>query len=260
MHYASVFIAFACFLNTITAIGFTGAFTNIPDDVPELAKELQQPIPNLNNYPSRIKVDLYKLDDKRKSHDFVPRVAIVDKNYRFTFKNLKDGEYELIANSYDFTFTKNKFKVVVDEGKVVVYDSPLGQEPSNQSLPMEVSHQAPLEIEFKEVKQFYEKPGGSVYDMLLNSPLGFIFRNKTYTVIFVIVLVISLAPTIAEWVDPEFAAQFKEVQTQVATQRLEKPDAIEQQPPAIPFGAGAGAATATATGARKGGVATKKRR
>ena len=254
MQYISVFLALSCLFNAITAAQLTGAFKNIPNDVPELAKELRQTIPNLYNYPLRITVDLYKLNGKGRNHDFVPLSSAVDKNYRFTFKNLADGEYQLIANSYDFAFTNGRYKVVVDNDNVLVYESPLGQEQSNASVPTELAQGAPLEIEFKEIKQFYEKSGGTVYDMLLNSPFGFIFRNKTYTVIFVVLLVISIAPTVAQWVNPEFAEQFKEVQAQAATLRLQKAD-TSLTPQSIPVGAGPGA-----TGVKNTSAAVKKRR
>lgn len=251
MHYTSVVIALTYLFNVITAIGFTGVFRNIPNDVPELAKELRQTVPNLNNYPLRFKVDLYKLNDRGKNHDFTPITATVDQGYRFTYKDLTVGEYELIANSYDFTFSNNRYRLSVDDDKIVAYKSTLGQEKNNQSVDTEVSHQSPLEIQFKEVKQFYEKSSGSVYDMLLNSPFGFIFRNKTYTIIFVVVLVISIAPTIAQWVNPEFAEQFKEIQAQAAELRLEKSDVAE--PEEIAVGTGA-------TGVKKASNTPKKRR
>lgn len=251
MYYSSVVIALACFLNTITAIGFTGQFKNIPNDVPELAKELRQTIPNLNNYPLRFMVDLYRISDKGKNHNFRPISAIVDQNYQFKYKDLANGEYELIANSYDFTFTNNRFKIIVDDGKIVACESYLDQEQSNSSEVTEINHQTPLEIEFKEVKQFYEKSGGTVYDMLLNSPFGFIFKNKTYTIIFIVVLTISVAPTVAQWINPEFVEQFKEVQVQAAQLRLEKSDVAETQD--NPIGVGS-------TGAKKSSGSVKKRR
>lgn len=157
----------------------------------------------------------------------------------------------MIANSYDFTFTNNRFKIIVDDGKIVACESYLGQEQSNSSEVTEINHQTPLEIEFKEVKQFYEKSGGTVYDMLLNSPFGFIFKNKTYTIIFIVVLTISVAPTVAQWINPEFVEQFKEVQVQAAQLRLEKSDVAETQD--NPIGVGS-------TGAKKSSGSVKKRR
>ncbi|KAI5968788.1 hypothetical protein CANMA_002224 [Candida margitis] len=251
MYRSSIVIVLTCIFNVISAIGFSGVIKNIPNDVPELGKELRQTIPNLNNYASRVKVDLYKLNDKGKNHDFSPVSATVGQNYQFKYKDLSEGEYELIINSYDFAFANNRYRLLVDEGKVSAYEDPLGQSHNNQSLAVEVSHQTPLEIQFREVKQFYEKSGGSVFDMVLNSPFGFIFRNKTYTIIFIVLMTISVAPTIAQWVNPEFAEQFKEVQAEVAQSRLQKSEATESQEVL---------AVAGSTGAKRASGTIKKRR
>ena len=60
----------------------------------------------------------------------------------------------------------------------------------------------------------------SLSDLLMNSPFGFIFKNKYMTIVFTACLVIMAAPYILQVVSPEFAAELNQIQTQTAKERL----------------------------------------
>ncbi|CAK9436129.1 uncharacterized protein LODBEIA_P06870 [Lodderomyces beijingensis] len=218
-----------------SAIGFRGVLKPIPAEVAELSKELNHEVVNINNYAQRIKVDLYNLSGGGKKNTIVkPLRAVVTKDYNFKFDRLHQGEYELVVNSYDFTFDKSKFRIIIDDqGTVTAYDFPLGQEHFNTTSGVVVSRDRPLQLQFKDVKQFYEKSGGTLKDMVINSPLGFIFKNTTYTIIFVACLAIMAAPYILQWVNPELAAELNDARVKVADDRIEKKPVSDYQPAAV---------------------------
>ncbi|CAI5757467.1 unnamed protein product [Candida verbasci] len=206
------------YIAVCAAIGFTGEIVNVPSSINELYHHKSKSIPNGNNYQSRIKLDLYKLNDKFNKIDFSSKSATLDRNYKFKFNDLLPGEYELIINSYDFVIEPYQYKInITDDESIVAFKHEFGitNETSIQSI-----INSPLLFQFTDFKQFYEKSSNSVYDMLLNSPFGFIFRNRVYTMIFTVCLGIMITPYILQWVNPEFAEQLKEIQVQEAHSRL----------------------------------------
>lgn len=210
------------------AIGFKARIENIPSKVDELFQSKNAWVVNGENYPGRINVDLYNLNN---NDDFTSIPAIVDENYSFKYDDLTDGNYELVVNSYDFAFYNNRYRIVVRDDKVFAYEDYLHAKEYNETSEVEIS-QKPLLLQYRETKQFYEKMGGTLGDMLLNSPFGFIFKNRIYTIIFTILLAILVTPYIINFVYPEFAEQMKEMQAEVAKERLVKkePSPIKQPP------------------------------
>ncbi|KAI5951178.1 hypothetical protein KGF54_004252 [Candida jiufengensis] len=208
----------------IQAIDLKVKIQNFPTEIDQLSQIFKSKIPNLGN-SNRIKAQLYKLPkntNKFKNINFHPiDQPVIDKNYQFNLKNLQNDEnYQLIIDSYDFEFEINRFKLNVSNDEVQVYEDKLGSlTPNKTSL---VSVNEPLIISIKSSINYYENSNNAIVDMIMNSPFGFIFRNKTYTIIFIFCLCLMLAPYIAEWISPEFAAQFKDVPIQDAFKTLEQ--------------------------------------
>ena len=169
-------------------------------------------VPNGDNYNNRISVDLYPLDS------FTPISTVVDSKYNFKFNNLEPGEYELLVNSYDFGFEQNRFKIIADEESIVAYEHGIGQETYNTTSLLILMKTIVYQVSC--YKEFYEYHGGSLSDLLMNSPFGFIFKNKYMTIVFTACLVIMAAPYILQVVSPEFAAELNQIQTQTAKERL----------------------------------------
>lgn len=207
-----------------TAIGFKGKIEGIPS-VNELYHTKNKIVPNGDNYNNRISVDLYPLNS------FTPISTVVDSKYNFKFNNLKPGEYELLVNSYDFGFEQNRFKIIADEESIVAYEHGIGQETYNTTSLTNLNEK-PLSIKYLATKEFYEYHGGSLSDLLMNSPFGFIFKNKYMTIVFTACLAIMAAPYILQVVSPEFAAELNQIQTQTAKERLGE-KVIESPEPTI---------------------------
>ncbi|KAI3402674.2 hypothetical protein KGF56_004555 [Candida oxycetoniae] len=246
-----VFILYYC-IAVVSAIGFKGVIEGIPEQVTiDLPKDSIRIVPNIDNYPQRFKVDLYSLNDDKKQADFKQVTAVVSKDYQFKFEDLAIGEYELVISSYDFTFVHNRYRVRVDRDTITAYQDPLGEETYNITSAIEVSKVKPLKIKFKQVKQFYPKTGQSLADMVINSPFGFIFKNTTYTVIFVVCMAIMAAPYILQYVNPELAAELNGKGLQASEEKVVRSSALE--PPTI---VNTGESTAT----KKSGSSVKRRR
>lgn len=202
------------------ATGFKGKIQGIPE-VTELFKSKNKIVPNGGNYNNRIQVDLYPSDS------FTPISTVIDSNFNFVFNSLLPGEYELIVNSYDFTFYNNRFKIIANDDTVVAYEHKLGENSYNVSSAVELNDNSPLLINYFATKEFYQYAGGSLKDMILNSPFGFVFRNRALTISFSICVAVMVAPYILKVVNPEFYAELNDIQTQVAQERLEKVESAE---------------------------------
>ncbi|RCK56566.1 hypothetical protein Cantr_05488 [Candida viswanathii] len=216
-------ILFAYLLHCVTlvaAIGFKGKIEGIPQ-VNELFKTRNKIVPNGQNYNNRIQVDLYPSDS------FTPISTIIDSKYNFKFTSLQPGEYELIVNSYDFNFFNNRFKIVASDDSVVAYEHKLDENSYNVSSAVDLNDKSPLVINYFNTKEFYQSTGGSLKELLMNSPLGFIFRNRALTITFSICVAVMIAPYILKVVNPEFYAELNDIQTQVAKERIEKVEQAE---------------------------------
>ncbi|KAK6456041.1 uncharacterized protein RJT20DRAFT_127811 [Scheffersomyces xylosifermentans] len=225
-----------------SAAGFSGKISNVPAEFKELFHEKNVHVVNGNNYPSRIQVDLIPLEGQNGAK--LSKIgALVDEEYQFKFDGLNSGEYELLVDSYDFILSNTRFRVKVDaEADLVsVFDDFLDSKTYNESSIVNVSKSAPLIIRYQDSKQYYERASGSLWDMVLSSPLGFIFKNQTYTIIFVVCLVIMIVPTAVSYLNPELAESFKEVEPQVAERRIERPSRetpeVIRKPPVASSGA-----------------------
>lgn len=217
----TIIIAYLFHCITLTlATGFKGKIQGIPE-VNELFKTKNKIVPNGENYNNRIQVDLYPSDS------FTPISTIIDSNYNFKFNSLQPGEYELIVNSYDFTFYNNRFKIIASDDSVIAYEHKLGENSYNVSSAVELNDKSPLVINYFATKEFYQYAGGSLKDMILNSPFGFVIKNRALTITFSICVAVMVAPYILKVVNPEFYAELNDIQTKVAQERLEKVEKAE---------------------------------
>lgn len=180
-----------------------GRITHVPE---EGAVESSMPILNVNNYQSRITVNLYDLQSRP---TYYKQVALVDENWMFKFPELSDGDYELIVQSVDFVFNEERYRIYVINDNIKVYEDPLWDEHRNSTIGKSIDI---LDIEITETKQYFEHALGSIHEMLLNSPLGFIFENRAYTIMFVLTLVLALFPYVLGFINPELAAEMREIQ------------------------------------------------
>lgn len=181
-----------------------GEIVNVPEDI----VPVNVPVLNVNNYRSRITVDLYNLAEKKYSRHLV----LVDENWTFRFPGLEDGKYELVVQSVDFALKEERFRININNDNIVAHEDPLWDEFRNTTAAVSVSEKKPLQIEVMELKQYYEDTLGSLSDMVLNSPLGFIFKNRGYTVMFFLMLLLAAFPYVLGIVNPELAAEMREVQ------------------------------------------------
>ncbi|RLV93946.1 hypothetical protein JA1_002136 [Spathaspora sp. JA1] len=204
-----------CLFGVVSATGFQGQIIDIPKQIHELYHEKNIVMVNGENYPARIKVDLYNLKSDENA------AALVQSDYSFKFKDLHSGDYELVVNSYDFELSSNRYRIIINDQSIYAYEDGIGESSYNKTSQVDITRE-PLIIRFKTHKQFYDNPQSSIGDWFLNGPFGFIFRNKTYTIIFTVMMGLSLAPYILKWVSPEFAKEFQELQVQATKERLEK--------------------------------------
>lgn len=200
------------------AAGFSAKFEGVPQDAltaPESGAA--SPILNGLNYQSRIDVRLYK--QNRLESELLP----VTRAYTFDVSDLADGEYNLDVNSYDFSLRVSRYYLKVANEKVTAYDNYVASETYNASSAVEVSNQRPLVVDITGYKQYYENPQGKIADMVMNSPLGFIFRNRLYTIFFVASLVVMALPYFLSIVAPDLAEQYEEIKQLSYDQQPEQP-------------------------------------
>ncbi|ODV81033.1 uncharacterized protein CANTADRAFT_46721 [Suhomyces tanzawaensis NRRL Y-17324] len=193
--------------------GFKADLIDIPTEIDELHKERQVTVVNGDNYPGRIQVDLIPLNSSK--DNFAVLKTLVDEKYTFSYDNLHNGVYELLVNSYDFKFTNDRYIITVDDGFIEAKVDPLdSNEASNISIP--ISFEEPLQIQFSEIRQFYDKSLNSVAEMILNSPFGYIFKSKLYTFMFTVSICIIVAPYFISYFFPDIAEELKEAQAEIA--------------------------------------------
>lgn len=210
------------------AIGFTGQIIGVPE-VEDL--ELQSKVLNGLNYQSRFNIDLIALNNS--TDGLNSKKAVLNEDYKFKYDDLKEGDYELIVNSYDYTLNNNRFRIIVNEKEGVIKgkEDALISNNFNESSTQVITHINPLFISVGEAKQYYERQLGSISDILMNSPFGFIFKNRTYTIMFTIAVAIMVTPYILQFVNPDFADTFNELKEESAAVRAQnKPPQIQNQP------------------------------
>lgn len=200
------------------SVGFRGRIDNAPDDIVKMQDErFRGLVLNYNNYQSRFNIDLFRLDNS--SSEFASTKGYLNKDYEFYFKNLQDGEYNLVINSYDFILSGARYKIIVDQGTIKAHEDSWGSTSYNTSQVQTISEIIPLRILILDIKQYYEKAQGGLSDILLNSPFGFIFKNRTYTIMFTIAVALMIAPPLLQFINPDFAETFNQIKNETAAVR-----------------------------------------
>lgn len=184
------------FIHVTNAI--SGSFTGVPQEAIE-AQNIPQKTLVLNgvNFQSRVDITLLS------THSI--STFPLKKNWLFDLGDFAPGEYELLVSSYDFLLHQERFSISVSENATKIYEHPLAS--TNKT---EVNQ--PIEIRVLGFKEYYESPQGKLHEMLMNSPLGFIFKSKAYTAMFVVCMAIMVGPYLVGWLAPDLADRFAEIQ------------------------------------------------
>lgn len=211
----------AFFLVTVSATVFNGQIVGIPDEAIEVA-QYESSVVNGHNLQSRFEIVLYPLSSSLPRSIRIP----VKENYKF-HADISEGEYQLEITSHDFNIEVPRYKVVVAGDRITAIENKLASEKGLDSSDVIVAEDSPLLVKALNVIEYYETSDGKLGAMLMNSPLGVIFRNRTYTILFVFCLVVMAAPTVLSYISPELAAEFQPQQSK----RIEKSEDSETKDP-----------------------------
>lgn len=202
-------------LEVSEGLNISGKIIGIPPEVKQI-QDQNYPSPILNgvNFQSRFTIELFNI---QKDNVVKAKRGVLNHNYEFDFE-VEEGEYELDVISQDFLLASEKYKVKVGD-HVEVFEEAVGPYPGNETVL--ATENEPLMIEFKGYKEYYERQLSSLVEMLQGSPLGFIFANKTYTIMFSVCMLIIATPYVIQWVNPELAKQLQEIQQEGASRKRE---------------------------------------
>lgn len=196
-----------------------GRVDNVPEDIVELHQQRNIAVTNDLNYPSRFSLEVYEIGNPE------PTLVPVLGDYTFTVDGLTTGNYSMIINSYDFALNQARLRIdVSDDDSVEVYpdDYVFG---TNITAAVEGTKDDPVVLRVISVKNFYETPKGSLMGLLMNSPLGPIFKNKWLLGVFIASVAMLLAPKLLAIFAPEVAKSIKEAQDEVYRERLQEKQA-----------------------------------
>lgn len=175
------------------------------------------------NPHSRFTISLYTLNE---SPVLDTRIAQLDSDSKFSFKNLSEGKYQLEIDSHDLELSGNIYQVRINNNSIKAFKDNLRYEHADLNEGVNLSKQL-LEINAEKIKVYRSKQKGSLMDILLNSPFGFILRSRLYTSIFVGCLLLMAAPSIIAYVSPELAQEMKNAQIEAA--EAKKKEAITRK-------------------------------
>lgn len=203
-------------LTVVAAAGFAGRIVGIPEDAlqAQTMHRTADRILNGLNFQLRFTVQVHMLDGQDETHN-----VKVNRDYRFEVKDLLPGEYELIVDSHDFNVENGRFRLLAGYDSVVAYNDFFGTAKYNTTSGREVDLQRPLEIAVEGYKEYYEKTLDKIQAMIMNSPFGFIFRNRLYTVLFAISVTVMAAPYVIPWILPDLAQQMEEIKQEAHKKR-----------------------------------------
>lgn len=191
---------------TLALVQLTGKITNVPRNYQLVDKEEYV---NGENFGLRCSVRLNLLEGTLESQ------LLVNKNFEFKSLPLKPGKYDLTINSHDFTFLQDRYIVEVNESTILAYDYYLDKKDLGDAKDVT---ETPLVVKTVNSKQYYEVRLSSLQDMVMNSPLGVIFKNKIYTGLFVFSVVMMVGPYLLKVLNPEMAKRLDELKAEQAKQ------------------------------------------
>lgn len=212
------FTVFMALMNACSALTLKGKLTGIP----EYQLEFKDKFMNGDNLSGRCSVKLTSLEDTIIS-------TLVKSNYEFQFFEVPEGEYNLFVSCHDFLFTKDRYKIEVNETNILATHYYLDKEETD--TPIDITNDT-LSLNFGGLKRYYEIRQGSIQTMIMNSPLGFIFKNTTYTIMFIFCVFMMIGPTVLKMVSPEFAKKLEDIQKEAREQPSTHADPIRPKVPA----------------------------
>lgn len=212
----AVAILILMLLDVSEGFNIKGKIVGMPPEVKQI-QDQNFPSPLLNgiNFQSRFTIELLNIQEDNVVNS---KRGVLNEKYEFDFQGVDEGEYELDVISQDFLLAAEKYKVKVGD-HVEISEEAVGPYPGNKTVL--ATEEQPLMIEFKGYKEYYERQLSSLVEMLQGSPLGFIFANKTYTIMFCVCMVIIATPYVLQWVNPELAKQLQEIQQEGASRQRE---------------------------------------
>ncbi|OBA21616.1 hypothetical protein METBIDRAFT_41541, partial [Metschnikowia bicuspidata var. bicuspidata NRRL YB-4993] len=170
------------------------------------------PIVNGLNFQSRIEVRLTEIGDFRSVKE---KTLPVNRDYAFEAPDLAAGEYELTINAYDFIVRAPRWRIFVDDTETRAFVDAIASESYNISSQQIIQRDSPLTVPISGFKSYYESTEGRLTEVLMNSPFGFIFRSKLYSLLFFGTLVIMAFPYVIPYVAPDFAEQYQKMQAEM---------------------------------------------
>lgn len=205
---------------------FRGQLTHLPTDALQHQQKYSDRV--LNAFQSRIDVDLVSMEGP----SFPSTKGLVDRSYAFSFDGLSAGEYELHVNSYDLLLTANRFRIQIDAetGSIKAFEDYLDKRGLNTSSVQVLGADRPLSIKIDGYKDYYEQQQGGVLAILADSPLGFIFKNRTYTIIFFACVGMMLFPWVLSMVSPELAKELEDVKKNANDKFAERNAPVQAAP------------------------------
>lgn len=202
------YLALIGFANVVNGVKLQGKLTDIPETF--LLVDHNQYV-NGDNLASRCDIKLTSLDNNHHSSSRI----LLNRNYEFSSRSLDLGKYDLTITCHDFSFNQDRFIIDVNDTTILASEYRLDKTELGQ--PKDITNE-PLAIKTMSTRQYYEIRQNSLANMISNSPLGFIFKNKIYTAMFIFCAVMMVGPYLLRFFNPEMAKRMEELQREQAKQ------------------------------------------
>lgn len=202
MRFGSLIYLTSCL--TATVLGKNGIIISITN-VPQVISA------SIDNAQSRILARLVLLDPM--SGDFEGQKSRFKMDYTASFDPPQKGEYQLTISSHDLILSQNRWRIVfnTDTSSFLAYEMPFDSDVYNSSSATLVSHNSPLLVSCLGIIDVPDIQLRSLKDMIMNTPLGVIFKSRLYTFMFLTCFAIILLPHIMAFVSPDLVEQIHEL-------------------------------------------------
>lgn len=204
------------------------------EGIPEVLEEYRpESVPGILNYQLRVSLTVY--DTARSSA--APRKYPVNQDYTFEILGLEaNHNYSLLIHLTDFIFNGWRYQISTGDNsipnelkdtKVALDDFVKGV---NRTTAVLGTQNEPLILTVIGSKQYYERASSSAMELLMNSPLGPVFRSKWLTILFCTTVVMMIAPKLIQILAPDLAKSLNEAQQEAYRERLQEKQAKAVQP------------------------------